>query len=117
MVSFSQPAKPDQLLLSSQMTQGTQASQTPLQRLVKRMTRMLVKTSLEDTMTHLEALFNKLSYTYRCHANVVRNILMLWYKSIMVAEWLASCLGSDVPRGKCLNPMIHHMASGTELES
>ncbi|XP_063880423.1 serine/threonine-protein kinase grp-like isoform X5 [Scylla paramamosain] len=71
-VSFSQPAKPEQLLLSSQMTQGTQASQTPLQRLVKRMTRMLVKTSLEDTVTHLEAVFNKLNYSHRCHtANVI----------------------------------------------
>ncbi|XP_045109196.1 serine/threonine-protein kinase grp-like isoform X1 [Portunus trituberculatus] len=71
-VSFSQPAKPEQLLLSSQMTQGTQASQTPLQRLVKRMTRMLVRTSLEDTVTHLEAVFNKLNYSHRCHAaNVI----------------------------------------------
>ncbi|XP_064091729.1 serine/threonine-protein kinase grp [Macrobrachium rosenbergii] len=71
MISFSQPAQPDQLLLS-QMTQGTQASQTPLQRLVKRMTRVLVRTSLADTITHLEALFTKLKYTHRCHtANVV----------------------------------------------
>ncbi|XP_042222860.1 serine/threonine-protein kinase grp-like [Homarus americanus] len=70
-VSFSQPAQPDQLLLS-QLTQGTQASQTPLQRLVKRMTRILVRTTLEDTITHLEALFNKMNYTYRClTANVL----------------------------------------------
>ncbi|MPC08361.1 Serine/threonine-protein kinase Chk1 [Portunus trituberculatus] len=47
-VSFSQPAKPEQLLLSSQMTQGTQASQTPLQRLVKRMTRMLITVTTVD---------------------------------------------------------------------
>ncbi|XP_027236831.1 serine/threonine-protein kinase grp [Penaeus vannamei] len=66
-VSFSQPAQPDQLLLSSQLTQSTQASQTPLQRLVKRMTRLLVRTNLEDTLTHLEALFNKMNYTYRMH--------------------------------------------------
>lgn len=68
MLSFSQPAQPDHLLLS-QMTQGTQAtqaSQTPLQRLVKRMTRVLVRTSLGDTITHLEALFNKLKYAHRC---------------------------------------------------
>lgn len=71
-MSFSQPAQPDQLLLSSQLTQGTQASQTPLQRLVKRMTRILVRTTLEDTITHLEALFNKLNYSHRCHtANVL----------------------------------------------
>lgn len=71
-VSFSQPAQPDQLLLSSQLTQSTQASQTPLQRLVKRMTRLLVRTNLEDTLTHLEALFNKMNYTYRIHTvNVV----------------------------------------------
>lgn len=71
-VSFSQPAQPDQLLLSSQLTQSTQASQTPLQRLVKRMTRLLVRTNLEDTLTHLEALFNKMNYTYRMHnVNVV----------------------------------------------
>ncbi|KAK3873689.1 hypothetical protein Pcinc_021308 [Petrolisthes cinctipes] len=66
-MSFSQPAQPDQLLLSSQLTQGTQASQTPLQRLVKRMTRVLVRTTLEDTITHLETLFNKLNYSHRCH--------------------------------------------------
>lgn len=71
-MSFSQPAQPDQLLLSSQLTQGTQASQTPLQRLVKRMTRVLVRTTLEDTITHLETLFNKLNYSHRCHTpNVV----------------------------------------------
>lgn len=70
-LSFSQPAQPDQLLLS-QITQGTQASQTPLQRLVKRMTRILVRTSLGDTITHLEALFKKLKYTHRCHtANIL----------------------------------------------
>ncbi|XP_076040324.1 serine/threonine-protein kinase grp isoform X2 [Oratosquilla oratoria] len=71
-VSFSQPAQPDQLLLSTQVSQGTQASQTPLQRLVKRMTRILVCSSLEDTLTHLEAVFSKLKYSYKCNAaNVV----------------------------------------------
>ncbi|XP_071527552.1 serine/threonine-protein kinase grp isoform X2 [Panulirus ornatus] len=76
-VSFSQPAQPDQLLLSSQLTPGTQPSQTPLQRLVKRMTRILVRTSVEDTITHLEALFNKMNYTYRCHTASVLTVTTL----------------------------------------
>lgn len=76
-VSFSQPAQPDQLLLSSQLTQGTQATQTPLQRLVKRMTRLLVRTNLEDTLTHLEALFNKMNYTYRTQAVNVLTVTTL----------------------------------------
>lgn len=77
MLSFSQPVKPDQLLLSSQLTQGTQASQTPLQRLVKRMTRILVRTTLEDTLTHLETLFNKLNYTHRYHTAHVLTVTTL----------------------------------------
>ncbi|KAK8734943.1 hypothetical protein OTU49_005738 [Cherax quadricarinatus] len=75
-VSFSQPAQPENLLLS-QLTQGTQASQTPLQRLVKRMTRILVRTTLEDTLTHLEALFNKMHYTYRYHTAHVMTVTTL----------------------------------------
>ncbi|XP_071528845.1 serine/threonine-protein kinase grp-like [Panulirus ornatus] len=68
---------PDQLLLSSQLTSGTQPSQTPFQRLVKRMTRIFLRTSVEDTITHLEALFNKMNYTYRCHTDSVLTVTTL----------------------------------------
>jgi len=64
LVSFSQPAQADHLLLS-QLTQSTQASQTPLQRLVKRMTRILVRTKLEETIQHLETLFCTMKYMHR----------------------------------------------------
>jgi len=64
LVSFSQPVQADHLLLS-QLTQSTQASQTPLQRLVKRMTRILVRTKLEETIQHLETLFCTMKYMHR----------------------------------------------------
>jgi len=75
-VSFSQPAQPDQLLLS-QLTQNTQASQTPLQRLVKRMTRILVRTSLEETVQHLETLFCTMKYMHR---SLTSNVLTVTTK-------------------------------------
>jgi len=75
-VSFSQPAQPDQLLLS-QLTQSTQASQTPLQRLVKRMTRILVRTKLEETIQHLETLFCTMKYMHR---SLTSNVLTVTTK-------------------------------------
>ncbi|KAB7499132.1 Serine/threonine-protein kinase grp [Armadillidium nasatum] len=76
-MSFSQPANPDHLFLSTQLSQGTQTchgSQTPLQKLVRRMTRVLVITSLEDTLKHLEALFMKMNYSYKSHSTNVLTV-------------------------------------------
>ncbi|RXG59572.1 Serine/threonine-protein kinase grp [Armadillidium vulgare] len=76
-MSFSQPVNPDHLFLSTQLSQGTQTchgSQTPLQKLVRRMTRVLVITSLEDTIKHLEALFMKMNYSYKSHSTNVLTV-------------------------------------------
>ena len=70
-------------LLISQLTQGTQASQTPLQRLVKRMTRILVSTSIEETIENLKELFSKMNYNYRTlTTNVVSKIEYFSYFSL-----------------------------------
>lgn len=67
-VSFSQPAHLDDLLLSTQ-TQGTQSSsQTPLQRLVKRMTRFFVTTDAQQTVEELKSLFERLGYSWKTNS-------------------------------------------------
>lgn len=76
-VSFSQPAQPDHLLLSQLTQTNTQASQTPLQRLVKRMTRILVQTKLEETIQHLETLFCTMKYMHR---SLTSNVLTVTTK-------------------------------------
>jgi len=57
---FTQPAQMDNMLVS---TQGaTQSSQTPLQRLVKRMTRFWVTTDLETTEKELKNCLDTMNY-------------------------------------------------------
>ena len=59
--AFTQPAQLDNMLVS---TQGaTQSSQTPLQRLVKRMTRFWVTTDIENTEKELKSRLASLSFT------------------------------------------------------
>ncbi|CAG0882110.1 unnamed protein product [Cyprideis torosa] len=65
--SFSQPAALEDLLVNSQTqqtqtTQGTSTQLTPFQRLVKRMTRFIVKTDLKATIAALESTGRKLTY-------------------------------------------------------
>jgi serine/threonine-protein kinase Chk1 len=43
-------------------------SVTPLQKLVRRMTRVLVGSSMADTLKHLNDLFDKLHYRTACHS-------------------------------------------------
>lgn len=58
---FTQPAQLDNMLVS---TQGaTQSSQTPLQRLVKRMTRFWVTTDMESTEKELKNRLQSMKYT------------------------------------------------------
>ena len=58
---FTQPAQLDNMLVS---TQGaTQSSQTPLQRLVKRMTRFWVTTDIESTERELKSRLHSMKYT------------------------------------------------------
>ncbi|KAI0216718.1 Serine/threonine-protein kinase Chk1 [Lamellibrachia satsuma] len=60
--SFSQPVQPHHMLLGSQLNCTPGSSLTPMQRLVRRMTRFLVKTNAEDTMTQLIEVFEKAGY-------------------------------------------------------
>jgi len=60
---FTQPAQLDNMLVSTQG--GTQSSQTPLQRLVKRMTRFWVKTNMESTERELRSRLESLSICCR----------------------------------------------------
>uniref|UniRef100_G3MTR9 Serine/threonine-protein kinase CHK1 n=2 Tax=Amblyomma TaxID=6942 RepID=G3MTR9_AMBMU len=67
-ISFSQPAQLDDMLLSTQ-TLGTQgSSQTPLQKLVKRMTRFFVTTDAQQTLEELKSLFERLGYTWKTNS-------------------------------------------------
>ncbi|XP_055709978.1 serine/threonine-protein kinase grp isoform X2 [Phlebotomus papatasi] len=64
---FSQPTLLDDLILCSQMnpTQGTQSSQSIMQRLVKRMTRFFVVSRYDETIKRISAAADKLGYTWR----------------------------------------------------
>uniref|UniRef100_A0A1B0CTI8 non-specific serine/threonine protein kinase n=1 Tax=Lutzomyia longipalpis TaxID=7200 RepID=A0A1B0CTI8_LUTLO len=64
---FSQPALLDDLILCSQMnpTQGTQSSQSIMQRLVKRMTRFFVVTRCDETIKRVSAVIEKLGYSWK----------------------------------------------------
>jgi len=62
---FTQPAQLDNMFLSSQG--ATQGSQTPVQRLVKRMTRFWVTTDSESTEAELRHLLERESYTVKIH--------------------------------------------------
>jgi len=60
---FTQPAQLDNMLIS---TQGaTQSSQTPLQRLVKRMTRFWVKTDMDNTERELKSRLESMNYNIK----------------------------------------------------
>lgn len=74
---FSQPTKPDHLLLASSPGDGTGVAggeSTPLQRLVRRMTRVLVSSSVQDTIKHLTELFDKLHYRTASHSTNVLTV-------------------------------------------
>lgn len=90
-VCFSQPARPENMFLSSQ-TQTTQSSsQTHWQRLVKRMTRFFVTTNAESTMTELTRVFCSLGYTWKKNApgmitvtTVDRRKMQLMFKAALI---------------------------------
>ncbi|CAH1263829.1 CHEK1 [Branchiostoma lanceolatum] len=70
-VSFSQPAAPDDMFLASQ-TQASQSSQTPLQRLVKRMTRFVTKVETEKALAELKVVVDKLGLSWKkVHPNQI----------------------------------------------
>lgn len=70
MFSFSQPAHIDDMLLNSQLNTQTASGSSissPLQRLVKRMTRLVAKVSCEEAIKHLSLQLIKLGYTWKIH--------------------------------------------------
>lgn len=71
-VSFSQPAHPEHMILSadacftnSQLQSTPSSSQSPLQQLVKRMTRFFVQDSADTIIKKLNEVFEKLGYTQK----------------------------------------------------
>lgn len=64
-ISFSQPIHPDHMLLSSQFQGTPGSSQTPMQKLVRRMTRFFVKTDKNDTLKELDRVGEGLGYALK----------------------------------------------------
>ncbi|XP_071095702.1 serine/threonine-protein kinase Chk1-like [Haliotis cracherodii] len=65
LMSFSQPVQADKMLLSSQIQGTPGSSQTPMQKLVRRMTRFFVKTCRDETLSEMYKVFDSLSYTWK----------------------------------------------------
>lgn len=75
--SFSQPADIDDMLLNSQVnTQSASGNSSPLQRLVKRMTRLVAKVSCEEAIKHMCQQLTKLGYSWKIHTPGVVNSLV-----------------------------------------
>ncbi|XP_053703367.1 serine/threonine-protein kinase Chk1 [Synchiropus splendidus] len=64
-VSFSQPIKPEHMLLGSQLMGTPGASQTPWQRLVRRMTRFFTTANAESSLTALKDVCSGLSLAFK----------------------------------------------------
>nr|DBA16502.1 TPA: hypothetical protein GDO54_003889 [Pyxicephalus adspersus] len=64
-ISFSQPACPENMLLSSQLLGTPGASQNPWQRLVKRMTRFFTNVDAPSTYNNLKDACEKIGYVWK----------------------------------------------------
>ncbi|XP_067464193.1 serine/threonine-protein kinase Chk1 [Thunnus thynnus] len=64
-VSFSQPTKPEHMLLGSQLVGTPGASQTPFQRLVRRMTRFFTTVNAESSLSALKDVCNNLGLGFK----------------------------------------------------
>ncbi|KAM9369981.1 serine/threonine-protein kinase Chk1 [Phaethornis superciliosus] len=64
-ISFSQPARPEHMLLSSQLLGTPGSSQSPWQRLVKRMTRFFTKLDAEGSYRALREACEKMGYGWK----------------------------------------------------
>lgn len=88
---FSQPVQPDLLLLA---TQGTQSSQSPMQQLVRRMTRFLVSADREAAAQELRTVLDSLHFAYKMAATGVltvhtldkRGMALVFKATIVVLE-------------------------------
>ena len=88
---FTQPAQMSDLYCGSQSGTQTQTQSQPYQRLVKRMTRFWVKTSITETEKFLNGLLGKLKYSYRCKSRGIFTIdttdrrgAMLTFKATLI---------------------------------
>ncbi|CAL1547190.1 unnamed protein product [Lymnaea stagnalis] len=70
-ISFSQPAQSDDLLLSSQMPCTPATSQTPFQKLVKRMTRFFVRTTRQETVKEMSTFLESHGYGVKTNSTVM----------------------------------------------
>ncbi|KAK7590665.1 hypothetical protein V9T40_002278 [Parthenolecanium corni] len=70
-VSFSQPTQIDDLLLATQFLPSQSSSTNCFQKLVKRMTRMLVNTDIEHSVMRLKVAVEKFGYTWKSFTNNV----------------------------------------------
>ncbi|KAK6468012.1 serine/threonine-protein kinase Chk1-like isoform X1 [Huso huso] len=64
-ISFSQPACPEHMLLSSQLIGTPGSSQSPWQRLVRRMTRFFTKLDADRSYASLKDVCEKMGYTWK----------------------------------------------------
>uniref|UniRef100_H3CX90 Serine/threonine-protein kinase CHK1 n=1 Tax=Tetraodon nigroviridis TaxID=99883 RepID=H3CX90_TETNG len=64
-VSFSQPIKPEHMLLGSQLLGTPGASQTPLQRLVRRLTRFFTTVNADASLSALKSACDCLALNYK----------------------------------------------------
>lgn len=64
-ISFSQPACPEHMLLSSQLIGTPGSSQSPWQRLVRRMTRFFTKLDADRSYASLKEVCEKMGYTWK----------------------------------------------------
>ncbi|XP_015275455.1 PREDICTED: serine/threonine-protein kinase Chk1 [Gekko japonicus] len=64
-ISFSQPACPEHMLLNSQFLGTPSSSQTPWQRLVKRMTRFFLKLDAAQSYSILKEVCEKMGYIWK----------------------------------------------------
>ncbi|TMS14379.1 serine/threonine-protein kinase Chk1 [Larimichthys crocea] len=76
-VSFSQPTKPEHMLLGSQLLGTPGASQSPLQRLVRRMTRFFTTVNADASLTALKDACDSLALGFKvtCSKQVMVNML------------------------------------------
>ncbi|XP_041030511.1 serine/threonine-protein kinase Chk1 [Carcharodon carcharias] len=68
-ISFSQPTCTDHMLVGSQLQSTPGSSQSPWQRLVKRMTRFFTKLNAEQSYLALKEVCEKLGYTWKKNCN------------------------------------------------
>ncbi|KAK6963384.1 serine/threonine-protein kinase Chk1 [Biomphalaria glabrata] len=73
-ISFSQPAQSDDLLLNSQLQCTPATSQTPFQKLVRRMTRFFVLTTRQETVKAMTELLESHGYVVKKNSSILLTV-------------------------------------------